>query len=195
MRLTLLTLGLATSSVLAQATVEPLNVPDGAYTVLRFENGTHVYTPTDGSDPITITREQNQARQAKDRRSMLSSPALSKRRTDCWGWQLHNREVDDALAGLENYAKDVPMMCSGVRGATTYTSVIFGSTMAYWCINESSRCSYLNRNDVIYAKGQMDAVCRAYEASWFGWPRSFEIVGKALASSDVCMGGMNGKPF
>ena len=73
--------------------------------------------------------------------------------------------------------------------------VVVEQMFAYYCLNGPNKCGNLDRNDVYYAKAQMDDKCRRYEASWFGWPGSFEIVGKATIGDSICQGGMVGRPF
>ncbi|USP79401.1 hypothetical protein yc1106_06675 [Curvularia clavata] len=193
-----------TSAVVAFATsiiaVSATTIPDGVYTVTRYSNGTQVFTSSEnGVSPIVLTAEDSAAAQAANRRDMLSSSTLntlSKRRTDCWGYQLEEFGIDRAFEALaEQWAGNGQDVCSDEPGKRRYVASLRDQMMVYYCVNEVGKCGNCNRDDVYYAMAQMDSKCRRYEASWFGWPGSFEIVGKARQGDNVCAGGMNGNPF
>ncbi|EMD96309.1 hypothetical protein COCC4DRAFT_35999 [Bipolaris maydis ATCC 48331] len=190
-----------TSALMAFAasiiTVSATTVPEGNYVVTRFSNGTQVYDSTEnGVSPIVLTPEDVAALQAANRRDMLSSATLSKRRTDCWGYQLEEFAIDRLFESLtEGYAGNGETLCADEPNTTKSVQILRNQMMVYYCINQPGQCGNLNREDVNYAKVQMDAKCRRYEASWFEWPGSYEIVGKARQGADVCKGGMNGVPF
>ncbi|EUC40406.1 hypothetical protein COCMIDRAFT_108889 [Bipolaris oryzae ATCC 44560] len=181
-------------------TVSATTVPDGVYMITRYTNGTEVYTPSEnGASPIVLTAEDVAVVRAANRRDMLSSSTLntlSKRRTDCWGYQLEEFGIDRAFEALaEGWAGNGQDVCSSTPGLRRYVASLRNQMMVYYCVNESGKCGNCNRDDVYYAMAQMDAKCRRYEASWFGWPGSFEIVGKARQGDNVCAGNMNGVPF
>ncbi|KAJ4418197.1 hypothetical protein N0V85_001529 [Neurospora sp. IMI 360204] len=59
--------------------------------------------------------------------------------------------------------------------------------MAYYCIDAPRSSGNLDVDDVNYALEQMDATCQRYEASYFKWDGSVEIVGKGRSGDNVCV--------
>ncbi|EOA90747.1 hypothetical protein ACJQWK_11172 [Exserohilum turcicum] len=180
-------------------TVSAAGVPDGSYTVTRHSNGTQVFPPVDANAaPIILTPEDLAALRTANRRDMLSSSGLnklSKRRIDCWGYQLDESGIDAAYQMLANWAGSGRDICSNTPGRQNWHAEISEQMMVYYCVKQSGKCGNADRQDISYAMAQMDSKCRRYEASWFGWPSSFEIVGKGRAGDDVCKGGMDGVPY
>lgn len=179
-------------------TISATTIPDGGYTVTRHSNGTQVFVPFDTSlSPFVFHVEDLAALRITNRRDLLSSSALnklSKRRVDCWGYQLDESGIDAAYAAMLEWAGNSPDICTDpgqTRGYFYHSEAV----MVYYCVNDGGKCGNADREDISYAMRQMDANCRRYEASWFGWPGSFELVGKARLGDDVCKGGMNGVPF
>lgn len=137
-------------------------------------------------------------RKTIDRRDMTSPAsdlstrsakfALSKRRTDCWNYQLDHAGVDSAYEGLKGWAGNGRDLQS-YPDANAYIAYISKGAMAYYCINRPNSKGNLDVRDVQYALEQMDAKCVRYDASWFAWDGTSEIVGKARASDLVCQGG------
>ncbi len=60
--------------------------------------------------------------------------------------------------------------------------------MVYYCINARDTYGNLDSLDFDHALIQMHATCRRYEASYFRWDGSAEIVGKASVNDRVCLG-------
>lgn len=166
-----------------------IHVPDGTYIVNSYQNGTQVYNPTNSdASLIVITKEDSLAMQANNRRSSLSSRALAKRRVDCWGYQLDASGTDRSFQGLaEGWAANGHEFCSQPNGPAA-VAIIVEAVQVYYCITLPNRCGNLDREDVYHARDQMDGTCHRYEASWFGWPGSYEIVGKARVGDQICTG-------
>lgn len=194
MRFTSAALAFAASILTASAQERP----NGSYHAVRYENGTEVYTSLEADiAPIIYSAEEIAAFKASKRRDMLSSSSLnglSKRRTDCWGNMLDRPTVDGLLNGLRDWAGNGQQICV-TDSRTQWFEIAFNGVLVYYCVNERNKCGTANRGDIDYAIFQMDNKCRPYEASWWGWPNTFEIVGKARSWDAVCAGNMNGIPW
>ncbi|KAH7075065.1 hypothetical protein FB567DRAFT_183047 [Paraphoma chrysanthemicola] len=146
---------------------------DGSYHWTSVTNSSETYTtaPNTGTPPATISARGTH---------------LSKRRTDCWGTSLSHSGVDIAANGLRNWAGEGHQYNSGNRNAVMMAKS--QGVMVYYCINRPHSSGNLDRADVDYALRQMDSKCRLYEAGWFGWDGSVEIVGKCRDSDAICLG-------
>ncbi|KAF2107766.1 hypothetical protein BDV96DRAFT_588715 [Lophiotrema nucula] len=183
-------LALTTSLIAVQAA----NIPDGGYMVTRFTNGTTIYTSLTDTRLAPIIDVPGTQASPRSLSAKLSR-SLTKRRTDCWGYHLDESGVDAAAAYLaDQICRDGQDISTGA-GERTMIAGYSKAMMVYYCLNEENKFGNCDRDDVRYALGQMDAHCKKYEASWFGWPGSFELVGKARQGDNVCAGGMGGKPF
>ena len=183
-----------------QSAVHALTIPNDSYMISRFENETRVYQSlTDSSLPAIIaTKDDLDSSSSTPDLSIRSAKfprsTLTKRRTDCWGYQLTPSGIDASARGLEEICgngRDV----ESPADRNVYFGLVSEGMLVYYCLNQSGKKANCDKNDVSYALAQMDARCKRYEASWFGWPGSFEIIGKAKVTDSVCNGGMNGKPW
>lgn len=192
------------STILALAAIIGFNsavqaattVPDGAYLVTTFANDTQLYKSLSDSSlaPIVVERSAEVAPEPLAHSAKFSRSALAKRRVDCWGYQLDQTGVDVAAQQLaETCGNGLEIKTEPDR--TVALHVLREGMIAYYCVNSGGKTGNCDRDDVRYAFYQMDLRCRRYEASWFGWPGSFEIVGKAREGDVVCTGGMNNVPF
>jgi hypothetical protein len=178
-----------------------VQIPDGTYMVEKFENGTQVYiSSTDATlDPIVIHTESKRSTPDLLDRSAKFSPRalakLAKRTLSCWSYGLDVSGVDRAITAMAEQWAGNGHELSSPAGKTVFSAVITEQVQLYYCINEGGKSGNLDREDVYYAVGQMDASCGRYQAAWFGWPGSFEILGKSRAGDSVCEGHMNGNPF
>ncbi|PSN65544.1 hypothetical protein BS50DRAFT_589940 [Corynespora cassiicola Philippines] len=186
------TIGLATAAGAA-------TLPNGGYMVTSDPNGTTIYESlTDSSLAPLVIDESTSLKRSEptllERSAKFARSILAKRRIDCWGYQLDAAGVDQAAIYLAN-------ACGNGRAVTTEpdrTVRIVGlhnGMMVYYCVNAGGKTGNCDRGDVSYGLGRMDSQCGRYEASWFGWPGSFEILGKAREGDNVCAGNMNGVPF
>lgn len=175
---TLLALVAALTASLTLAT----SLPDDFYKITNLEDGTSSWQSlTNTSAPAIIVVPETK-RSTPD----LSSAKFGKRRTDCWGHMLNRGDTDSALQHLREWAGGGRDFSSGpgpaVYGATR------GDMIAYYCITLPWRTGNLHVDDVNHAIREMDAKCRPYEASWYGWDGSFEIVGKSRIVDRICIG-------
>jgi hypothetical protein len=144
-------------------TVNARSIPNGDYTVKVLDNGTTIYKALydTTATPIVIDDETTQL--------SVRDGNLAKRGTDfsCWDYQLDVSGIDGAAEGLRNWAGSGTTLTSG--DGNVWIEIIRGDVMVYYCINAHDSQGNLDRTDVDYALTQMDAKCRHYEASWFGW--------------------------
>lgn len=151
-----------------------VQIPDGLYDGEILPNGAYIWASVASpSDPPYYTTPS-----IKSQHVSALSAKFSKRRTDCWGTSLSHSGVNIAMNGLCNWADKDTEFSSGSGGTNFKAARSQGVTM-YYCINARNARGNLNREDFNFTARQMDAKCRPYEASWYGWDGSVEIVGKA----------------
>lgn len=114
----------------------------------------------------------------------VHAPRLAWPDGDCWGYQLDSTGVDQSADALADWAGTGGQ---DVCGSFTFVWFPRREMMVYYCIDAANRCGNIDTTDVRYALGQMDDHCPPYQASWFKWPGSFEIVGKARVGDNVCV--------
>ncbi|KAK3345702.1 hypothetical protein B0H65DRAFT_549381 [Neurospora tetraspora] len=85
----------------------------------------------------------------------------------------------------KRYAGSGHTLSSGDKN--TFVAFIAEGMMVYYCIDAPRSSGNLDVDDVNYALEQMDATCRRYEASYFKWDGSVEIVGKGRSGDNVCV--------
>jgi hypothetical protein len=162
---------LATSLGLASA----FDLPNGMWQGTTLANGT-----------LSI-----KAVGASGNEALLVDPAVekrtgvSKRDVGCFGYQLDASGVDSAVVGLKNWAGNGQTLSSGDRN--TWYGYVSEGMLAYYCIDAPRSSGSVDIDDVNYALQQMDSKCRRYEASYFKWPGSVEIVGKGRAGDNICV--------
>lgn len=157
-------------------------LPDGPYHGVTHPNGsTTVVSLVSGAvyDFDLIKEAVGQTRQ--------SDYAIAKRDdAHCWGYQLDHGGVDEAAQALKNWAGSGQQLTSG--GTTNYFGYNMKGVYVYYCINWTHSQGNLDTKDVSYALGMMDSACPAYEAGYFQWPCTPEIVGKCRSGTAVCLG-------
>ncbi|CZR58183.1 uncharacterized protein PAC_08074 [Phialocephala subalpina] len=188
MHLLILTPLLLALASLSSAILVPLDLPNGLWTSGLQDDGTVITTSlSDPTLPAIITSNSNSTISTSER--LARSAKIAKRRVDCWGTNLDHTGVDKAADSLTNWAGGGHDLCSpSPSGHNNWFGYIYNGVLVYYCIDQLTGCGNLNNADVRYALGQMDAKCRAYEASWFGWDdsASHEIVGKCLTGTAIC---------
>ncbi|KAG4417587.1 hypothetical protein IFR04_009317 [Cadophora malorum] len=181
---------IASVAILAASLVSAIIIPevpfDGVWIAQELADGTTITTSISNPDTALIishyvaTNKPRVSRNIHGRRFAWPDG-------DCWGYQLDHAGVDQAANGLADWATNGGHnLCSSDDGTYTYF-VNRRNTIVYYCIDAPRRCGNLDTNDVRYALGQMDAHCPRYEASWFKWPGSVEIVGKAKIGDEICI--------
>lgn len=172
-----------------------LALEDGKlYKTFAYDNGTLVtYDGITGELVETLTegplvdtyREAFAAKAAGKQRRQLS-----KRFVSCWGTPLDPVHVDVMVYDWNIVLRNTPggMAVCSPSAQTAWWRFTTDSVMVYYCINTRNYCGNLDYNDFHYALFQMDAHCPRYTSSYFQWDGSPEIVGKARASTAVCLG-------
>ncbi|EGO53991.1 hypothetical protein NEUTE1DRAFT_148459 [Neurospora tetrasperma FGSC 2508] len=159
-----------------------LHLPDGVWEGTILANGTYSIKAAGAPDsdsflvePTTTTTTTTQKR----------SGPIAKRYVGCFGYQLDASGIDAAVVGLKNWAGSGHTLTSGDKN--TFLAVSAEGMIVYYCIDAPRSSGNLDVDDVNYALAQMDATCRRYEASYFKWDGSVEIVGKGRAGDNVCV--------
>ncbi|KAI6755600.1 hypothetical protein HG531_004706 [Fusarium graminearum] len=115
-----------------------------------------------------------------------SSRSLEKRDTHCWSYELDHGGVDAAVVQLKNWAGTGRDWKSD--GTPSYFGYNERGVYVYYCINAPRSQGNLDVADINYALGQMDSKCKRYEAGYFRWDGSVEIVGKTRSGDNICLG-------
>ncbi|KAK4150288.1 hypothetical protein C8A00DRAFT_18160 [Chaetomidium leptoderma] len=162
------------------------NLAAGFYLTQVYANGTLVRTPLDNVANL-------QGASVISRRTASGNPAataskLGKRFIDCWGRQLDNAGTDKAVDRWKGYLRTTNLELRSPGDANVYAELINDGVTVYYCINAKNTFGSLSLEDFNYALVQMDGRCRRYEASYFRWDGSAEIVGKASVNDRVCLG-------
>ncbi|CEI70725.1 hypothetical protein FVEN_g790 [Fusarium venenatum] len=152
------------------------DLPDGPYKGVNN---------ADGSSTVT-NLETGQSFDFKAPAPAPAKRSIEKRFTDCWGYELDHSGVDEAVTSLKNWAGTGQDWSS--QGTPSYFGYNARGVYVYYCINAPNSAGNIDVQDINYALGQMDAVCKRYEASYFRWEGSVEIIGNARSGTAVCRG-------
>lgn len=184
----LLTLTPATAVVAAPASNEQAQpravLPDGFYLTEILANGTLVHTSVTNPGALPIIQEGL----APSTLPARDSDALTRRRTDCWGRNLDALAIDRIVKRWKAYLRTVSSATLKTGNSQHYIQFTDSSMTVYYCVNRKNSQGSLSYDDFNYALRKMDEKCRAYEASFFQWDGSVEIVGKASLNDRVCIG-------
>ncbi|KAM0550233.1 hypothetical protein ACHAPJ_009082 [Fusarium lateritium] len=172
-------LGLATAAPGAVKSMKDL--PDGPYKGSNNEDGTTTVTNIETGETFSLKHEDDSS--ANEKRSDVS---LDKRDSYCWGYQLDHTGTDEAVVQLKNWAGTGHDWSSGNK--PDYFGYNVRGVYVYYCINAKHSSGNIDVADINYALGQMDARCARYEAGYFQWPGSPELVGKCRSGTKVCLG-------
>lgn len=151
------------------------DLPDGPYSGVNHADGSSTVTNLETGQSFDF-----QAPAKAEKRS------IEKRATHCWGYELDHGGVDEAVVSLKNWAG------AGQDWKSERTPSYYGynarGVYVYYCINAPWSAGNIDVVDINYALGQMDSVCKRYEAGYFQWDGSVEIIGKARSGTSVCRG-------
>ncbi|KAK3371188.1 hypothetical protein B0T24DRAFT_706072 [Lasiosphaeria ovina] len=159
-----------------------LNLPDGAWEGTTLANGRHLVKAAGAADSEAFVYEPTGSTATQKR----GGAAVAKRTVGCFGYQLDTSGVDRSAEALRKWAGSGGHTLTSGKGNNWY-AVVVEETIVYYCIDAPNSSGNLDVNDVNYALGQMDATCRPYEASYFNWPGSVEIVGKGRKGDNICV--------
>jgi hypothetical protein len=148
-----------------------VNNPDGSTSVTNLETGKTFYF--DHSKDLTANGKRSEA-------------AIEKRDISCWGYQLDHTGTDEAVVQLKNWASTGHDWSSG--DTPSYFGYNARGVYVYYCINAKHSSGNIDVADIDYALSQMDGKCQRYEAGYFQWPGSPELVGKCRSGTSVCLG-------
>ncbi|KFY00193.1 hypothetical protein O988_03451 [Pseudogymnoascus sp. VKM F-3808] len=158
------------------------NLPDGAYSGVNHPDGSTTMTSLESGESFTFSLTDAAPKETK-----RSDYAISKRDTDCWGYELDHGGVDDGFGLLKNWAGTFGRGLSSGDG-TNYYGFNSRGVYVYYCINAAHSQGNLDITDINYAALNMDSTCGAYQAGYYLWNGSAELVGKARSGTAVCLG-------
>ncbi|KAK3338675.1 hypothetical protein B0T25DRAFT_523690 [Lasiosphaeria hispida] len=158
------------------------------YITTRYTNGTVVTEELLNPSERIIVQEDGIHTIGQNVNTAPGPARLSKRFTDCWGSQLDESGVDSAVRQWKGYLAGQNMDLTSSSSSTRHVFYAAEGMKVYYCINAKSSSGNLDLKDFNYALEQMDAKCRRYEASYFRWDGSVEIVGKSNEGTEVCRG-------
>ena len=159
------------------------NLPDGPYRGFNYPNGsTTMISLTSGKE---FTFHLNETATENTRRS---DSVITKRDTSCWGYQLDHSGVDIGVNQLKTWASEIGGATLTSCARNQYYGFNNNGVYVYYCINRAWSSGNLDLVDVNYALTNMDSICIPYEAGYFLWPGSPELVGKCSSGTAVCLG-------
>ncbi|KAM0355083.1 hypothetical protein ACHAPU_000940 [Fusarium lateritium] len=164
--------GLAAAAPSAKATKD---LPDGPYSGVNHADGSSTLTNVETGQTFEIA-----ASAKSEKRS------LDKRYTSCWGYELDHTGVDQAVFELKNWAGNGRDWSSDKK--PSYYGINYRGVYVYYCINGPHSSGNLDTVDINYALERMDSTCKRYEAGYFQWDGSVELVGKTRSGTAVCLG-------
>ncbi|PVH85274.1 hypothetical protein DL98DRAFT_608025 [Cadophora sp. DSE1049] len=172
-------------------------LPAGAWSIEERSDGSLIsrsvddptLTPIITRAPIDPESDSEADSTAVDAPTSLN-PRFAWANGDCWSYKLNAEGTDRAVTQMKEwYSVGRPNLCSNDSNGGVRVYSLGGpyKAMVYYCIVARNACGNLDLNDVNYALRQMDAHCPRYQASWFRWPGSNEIVGKANVGDHICV--------
>lgn len=162
-----------------------IHIPDGVWEGTILANGTYSFKAAGAPDSESFLVEPTTTTITTKKRSGGATVPLAKRYVGCFGYQLDASGVDAAVQALKNWAGSGHTLTSGDRNAIAVAQA--EGMIVYYCISAPHSSGNLDVNDVNYALERMDATCRRYEASYFRWDGSVEIVGKGRVGDNICV--------
>ena len=173
------TLALVATGVVADRWANMDDLPDGPYSGITHANGSTTMTSLDTNEVFNFVLIKEDEKRSQSN--------LKKRFAACWGTHLDHRGVDEAVVALKNWAgKGGKSLVSGDHKA--YFGYNRRGVYVYYCIDRPHREGNLDINDINHALWEMDHTCRAYEAGYYQWDSTPEIVGKCTSGTAVCVG-------
>lgn len=178
---------LAAPAINEQTQSQPRAVlPDGFYLTEVLANGTLVHTSVTNPRALPIVQDGLAAPSLLAARD--ADHQLTRRRTDCWGRNLDAPAIDRLVNKWKAHLRQVSSVTLKAGASQHYLQYTDSSMTVYYCVNRKNSQGSLSYDDFNYALRKMDERCRAYEASFFQWDGSVEIVGKASLNDRVCIG-------
>lgn len=156
-------------------------LPSGLYLTEILANGTLVHTSVTNPRALPIVQD-GLAHGAR------SSGPLNRRKTSCWGRGLDAPGIDRAVEKWKAYLAQYGSVTIKTGNSQRYLQFTDSAMTVYYCVNRKNAEGNLSLDDFNYAVRKMDEQCRLYEASYFQWDGSVEIVGKASLNDRVCNG-------
>ncbi|KAM7201666.1 hypothetical protein V8F33_003215 [Rhypophila sp. PSN 637] len=176
----------------AGVTYEVLDAfPDGEYVGYTYPNGTVTGHMIDEKGIIkrSIAVHPKEDGLGAAAEVTKRDGGIQRRFVDCWANQFLDRTGTDRAANcLRNRAKQ----SGGIDLRTPSTSGLYygcvdSAVRVYYCVNKPNSWGNANLDDINYGLRQMDARCQPYQASYFRWDNTPEIVGKARADTRICL--------
>ncbi|OBT73898.1 hypothetical protein VF21_08265 [Pseudogymnoascus sp. 05NY08] len=183
MRFQLLTLLALAGASAANQWAGMENLPDGAYSGINHPDGSTTMTSLSTGEAYTFALTSTPSTPQTRR---TSRDGISKRDTSCWGYELDHGGVDQGVAALKNWAGSGHDLVSD--DARSYYGFNNKGVYYYYCINAYHTQGNLDMGDIDYANRMMDANCGGYQAGFFRWPGTPELVGKCRSGTAVCLG-------
>jgi hypothetical protein len=156
------------------------NLPDGPYKGVNHDDGSTTITNLETGESYEFGLSKESA--ANEKRSV----SIEKREASCWGYQLDHGGVDAAVVKLKNWAGTGRDLTTG--GKPDYFGYNERGVYVYYCVNAAFSGGNVDVADIDYALGQMDGQCQRYEAGYYRWDGSAELVGKVRSGTAVCLG-------
>ncbi|OIW31518.1 hypothetical protein CONLIGDRAFT_652575 [Coniochaeta ligniaria NRRL 30616] len=160
--------------------VTAIDLPDGAWEGTTLANGSYwvkaAGAPESERFLVEPTIRKREAAAPMARQSAWGG--------DCFPRDLNHIGVDDAVEDLKSWAGNGHSFTS--KDANAWFGIRTRGVIVYYCITKAYTTGNLNVDDVNYALLQMDSHCVPYQASYFRWPGSFEIVGKDTFDAHFC---------
>ncbi|KFY12100.1 hypothetical protein V492_04095 [Pseudogymnoascus sp. VKM F-4246] len=173
-------LGLASASVATQwSGFESL--PEGIYSGINHPDGSTTITSLDSGEIYDFSLSAAPTQQTR-----RSDYAISRRGTSCWGDDLDHQGVDRGVDALKLWAGNGRDLFSG--SVPNYVGANVNGVYVYYCINQANSQGNLNTEDINVALQNMDQYCTPYEAGYYQWSGSVELVGKCRSGTAVCLG-------
>ncbi|RKK87961.1 hypothetical protein BFJ68_g16985 [Fusarium oxysporum] len=157
------------------------NLPDGPYKGVNHDDGSTTVTNLKTGKSYEFGLGNESA--ANEKRSVIS---IEKRETSCWGYELDHSGVDSAVVQLKNWAGTGHDWGAGDK--PSYFGYNARGVYVYYCINAPFSVGNVDVADIDFALSQMDGQCKRYEAGYYRWDGSPELIGKVRSGTAVCLG-------
>jgi hypothetical protein len=156
----------------------------------NFNNGTTVFTEIGNPSAAPVYEQWDMSVESLRLRQREAMSSNQKRFTDCWGWGLDASGVDKGVAYWDAWLRENPggYELTSTDRNTAFAAVDYEAMRVYYCVNARRARGNMDLEDFRYAIGEMDRRCRAYEAGYFRWDGSPELVGKARSDTPICLG-------
>ncbi|KAM7205438.1 hypothetical protein V8F20_003207 [Naviculisporaceae sp. PSN 640] len=163
--------------------------PDGEYLGYTYPNGTMTGHLLDEAGVIKRSIAVHPRAPLESSEVSTKRDGVQRRFVDCWANQFLDRPGTDAAAQCLRNAAAAPGGIDLRSGSTVglYYSCVRSAVRVYYCVKDPNSWGNANLEDINYGLRQMDARCQPYQASYFRWDNTPEIVGKARADTSICL--------